>query len=103
MNLLFVCSQNRWRSLTAEHLFDGSPGIRARSVGTANNARRRITTSDLHWADVIYVMEKRHLELIKARYPQQLEKKKVVNLHIPDKFTYMDPQLIAILKKKLDL
>ncbi|WP_262510218.1 hypothetical protein [Hymenobacter sediminis] len=32
--LLFICSQNRWRSLTAERLFDAHPDYEARSAGT---------------------------------------------------------------------
>lgn len=103
MNLLFVCSQNRWRSLTAEHLFDGQPNISARSVGTEKNARRKIQMTDIHWADLIYVMERKHLDWIKARYAEQLKDKKVVNLRIPDKFEYMDPRLVKIFKDKLTL
>ena len=39
MHLLFLCSQNKRRSLTAEKLFDGQNGHQARSAGTENNAR----------------------------------------------------------------
>lgn len=34
MNLLFLCSQNKRRSLTAEKLFDGYNGHNVRSAGT---------------------------------------------------------------------
>jgi len=34
LKLLFICSRNRWRSLTAEKIFDGANGIQARSAGT---------------------------------------------------------------------
>ncbi|WP_216726559.1 hypothetical protein [Hymenobacter siberiensis] len=30
----FICSQNKWRSLTAERLFDDHPHYEARSAGT---------------------------------------------------------------------
>ena len=36
MNILFLCSQNKRRSLTAEKLFDGYNGNQARSAGTEN-------------------------------------------------------------------
>ena len=39
MHLLFLCSRNRRRSLTAEKLFDGYNGHKARSAGTESNAR----------------------------------------------------------------
>lgn len=36
MKLLFVCSQNRLRSLTAETIFDRENGHQVRSVGTGH-------------------------------------------------------------------
>ena len=41
MKLLFICSQNRRRSLTAEHLFDEVGGHLARSAGTEEGAYPR--------------------------------------------------------------
>ena len=32
--LLFICSRNRMRSLTAEKIFSGIPGYKVRSAGT---------------------------------------------------------------------
>lgn len=43
MNLLFLCSQNKRRSLTAEKIFDGQNGHMARSAGTEKNARIKVT------------------------------------------------------------
>ena len=42
MNILFVCSQNKRRSLTAEKIFDGLNGHNVRSAGTENNARIKV-------------------------------------------------------------
>ena len=39
--LLFICSHNKWRSLTAERLFDGHEHYAARSAGTERAARMR--------------------------------------------------------------
>jgi len=55
--LLFICSRNRWRSPTAEALFDGVDGWEARSAGTEAGARVKVTAGHLGWADVIFVME----------------------------------------------
>jgi hypothetical protein len=39
--LLFICSQNRLRSLTAETMYQGFPGYDLRSAGTEPGARIR--------------------------------------------------------------
>ncbi|GAB2940342.1 hypothetical protein GCM10027048_00800 [Hymenobacter coalescens] len=64
--LLFICSQNRWRSLTAERLFDHHPHYEARSAGTEPGARVRVTAGHLGWAEVVFVMEKRHADRLPA-------------------------------------
>jgi predicted protein tyrosine phosphatase len=43
MKLLFLCGQNKKRSLTAEKIFDGINGRVAHSAGTENNARIKVT------------------------------------------------------------
>lgn len=58
MNLLFLCSQNKRRSLTAEKIFDGYMGHIARSAGTEQNARIKVTPGLLGWADIIFVWRK---------------------------------------------
>lgn len=60
MKVLFVCSRNRLRSLTAEAIFDGRNGHEVRSVGTDAGARVRVTEGHLGWADLVFVMEQRH-------------------------------------------
>jgi len=58
MKLLFLCSQNKKRSLTAEKIFDGLNGYAVRSAGTENNARIKVTPGMIGWADKVYCMEK---------------------------------------------
>src|SRR5258706_220622 len=41
--ILFICSQNRWRSPTAEKIFDGVDNISARSAGTEPAARIKVS------------------------------------------------------------
>ena len=61
MHLLFLCSQNKRRSLTAEKVFDGYESHSARSAGTENNARAKVTPGLLGWADIIFLYgEKAH-------------------------------------------
>ena len=98
MKVLFVCSQNRLRSLTAETVFDGAGGHQVRSVGTEADARIRVTAGHIGWADLIFVMEKRHLHRLQQKFHEALAGKRVVCLHIPDDFEYMDEDLIDRLK-----
>jgi predicted protein tyrosine phosphatase len=99
--LLFVCSQNKLRSLTAEKLFEGIPGYQVRSVGTQPDARIVITEGHIGWADFIFVMEKSHLNRIRRKFPEALEGKRFVALHIPDDYYFMQPELLDELRCKL--
>jgi predicted protein tyrosine phosphatase len=102
-HLLFICTLNRWRSLTAEHLFRGVPGYEVRSAGTAWHARVRVKARDIQWADVIYVMERKHQEIIHKRFAQYLDHKMVICLNIPDIYPYMDEDLITLLTESVQL
>ncbi|MGF6595051.1 low molecular weight protein tyrosine phosphatase family protein [Pseudomonas sp. 2835] len=97
-NLLFVCSRNQWRSPTAEALWRRRPGFDARSAGTSPNARKPIGPADIRWADVIFVMERKHHNRLQAQYARLLEHKQLYTLDIPDDFQYMDPALVAKLE-----
>ena len=99
--LLFVCSRNRLRSLTAEKLMESVPGCEARSAGTQPGARIVVTEGHIGWADVIFVMEKSHLAKLRARFPEALAGKKVVTLHIPDDYDFMQPELVDELRARL--
>ena len=99
--LLFVCSRNKLRSLTAEKLFEGSPHYQVRSVGTQPEARIVVTEGHLGWADLIFCMERSHLSRLQRKFPEALREKRVVCLHIPDEFEFMDPILLDELRAKL--
>jgi predicted protein tyrosine phosphatase len=99
--LLFICSQNRWRSLTAERLFDGHPAYEARSAGTEPGARVRVTAGHLGWADVVFVMERKHADILRQKFPAELAGKPLVVLRIPDKFQFMDHILQDLLRERL--
>jgi predicted protein tyrosine phosphatase len=99
--LLFVCSQNKQRSLTAEKLFEGSPYYQVRSVGTQPDARIVVTEGHVGWADIIFCMEKSHLNRLHRKFPDALCGKQVVCLHIPDDFEFMDSDLLDEFRAKL--
>lgn len=93
--VLFVCSRNIWRSLTAERIFASDPELEVRSAGTSLTARHRISQKDVVWADIIICMEKKHKEMIEKSFPAPLPRREVLN--IPDEYKYMDPELIDLL------
>lgn len=96
--LLFICSRNRLRSLTAEEIFRGLPGHQVRSAGTQPEARIVVTEGHIGWADLIFVMEKSHLARLRRKFPEALEGKHVVTLGIPDDYAFMQPELIDALE-----
>jgi len=98
MNILFVCSRNKWRSRTAEDLFKDSNVHNVRSAGTASVARIKVSEKLLSWAEIIFVMEKRHREQLKSKFPLILDEKEIIVLNIPDEYEYMDDELVELLK-----
>ena len=101
IKLLFVCSRNQWRSPTAEALFKNHPRYDARSAGTAERARIKVTACHLGWADLIFCMERKHADRLREQFPEDLAGKPLVTLRIPDDFTFMDPELVELLKAEL--
>jgi predicted protein tyrosine phosphatase len=99
--ILFVCSRNKRRSLTAETIFKGEPAWEVRSAGTEESARIKVTAGHLGWADAIVVMEKRHKERLQQKYPEELAAKPCVCLFISDDYEFMDSALIEILREKM--
>ena len=100
MRLLFIRGQNKWRSLTAERLFDGHPHDEARSAGTEPGARVRVTAGHLGWAEIIFVMERRHADRLREKFATELAGKPVVVLRVPDKYPFGDERLLALPRAK---
>lgn len=98
MNLLFICSRNKWRSRTAETIFKNDQVHHVKSAGTDDGAKVRVSEKILDWADIIFVMEDKHKQRIKEKFNTASIIKKIVVLEIPDDYQYMDPELIDIIK-----
>ena len=71
----------------------------ARSVGAGARAARRLTTRDLAWADVVAVMEPRHLAGIRRQWPGHAGKVRV--LGVVDDYDPDEPELRKLLAGKL--
>ncbi|MBX3740819.1 MAG: low molecular weight protein tyrosine phosphatase family protein [Akkermansiaceae bacterium] len=98
--LLFICSQNKLRSPTAETIFSDTPGIEVDSAGLNHDAIVPLSPEQLRWADLILVMESTHRNRLARHHSASLKGKRVVVLGIPDDYDYMDEELVRILKVK---
>jgi predicted protein tyrosine phosphatase len=102
MNILFICSRNKWRSRTAETIFKDNQDHHVKSAGTENDARIKVNEKLILWADLIFVMEKRHRQRLQEKYEPAMSGKKIVILDIEDNYRYMDEELIAALKTSVE-
>ena len=100
--LLFVCSKNKWRSRTAETMYKNHRDLDVKSAGTEHDARIKITAGLIHWADVIFVMENKHREILKQKFSEELKHKKIIVLDILDNYQYMDEELIEEIKSAVE-
>ena len=50
------------------------------------------------WADIIFVMEKKHKQRLIEKFPEEAAQKNIVILHIEDEYKYMDEELINMIK-----
>ena len=72
MKILFLCTSNIHRSLTAEHYFRVKyPQYEFRSAGLSQkyckkHGSKLCTTEMLEWADNVFVMEQKHTECVLA-------------------------------------
>jgi predicted protein tyrosine phosphatase len=96
-NALFVCSANRLRSPTAEAVFATWPGVETDSAGLDNRAVVQLSTEQIEWADIIFVMEAVHRRKLGERFGAELRGKRVVVLGIPDDFRFMQAELVELL------
>jgi predicted protein tyrosine phosphatase len=95
LNILFVCSRNKKRSLTAEAIFKNNGQHHVVSAGTEESARRKLSQDMLDNADLIFAMEKRHRDRIRQNFETN---KEIIVLDIPDEYEYMDEELVAMLQ-----
>lgn len=98
---LFVCSQNKLRSPTAEQIFACRGDIEVASAGTNADAVEPLTGEWVQWADVIVVMEKMHRTKLQGKFRRWLNGQRVICLDIPDDYAFMDPELVRLLEARM--
>ena len=98
MKVLFICNQNQNRSKTAENIFKGK--FKTRSAGLYNE--KPVTAKQLSWADTVIVMDEEQRREVAKRFPKQYMQKRILSLDIPDVFHYNQPELVNMLKSKIN-
>jgi predicted protein tyrosine phosphatase len=84
--ILFICSQNKLRSPTAEAVFSNHPAIEVDSAGLNNDAEVPLSEEQGGWADLILVMENAHRIRLNRKFKKALAGKRVAVLNIPDEY-----------------
>lgn len=101
MKLLFICTSNRLRSPTAETYFGADKRYETRSAGTDAEATLVVSQAMVEWADLIFVMERRHRKKLEKQFGDRLDTDKVITLGIPDEYERDDPVLIDLLELRV--
>ena len=99
--LLFVCTFNISRSVTAEHLFLNSDRYEARSAGVHPAAPVSASAELIAWADRVVVMEEHHAATLRQRFPEVVGEKTLTCLNIPDEYQPGEERLVLILWERL--
>jgi predicted protein tyrosine phosphatase len=60
-----------------------------------------LTAGLIGWADIVFFMERSHLNRARLKYAQELDARVSVVLRVPDEFEFMDEALIALLRQQL--
>ncbi|MEL7123987.1 MAG: phosphotyrosine protein phosphatase [Bacteroidota bacterium] len=103
--VLFVCSANKQRSKTAEDYFSEIyPNLEFKSAGTnhkicAKEGTTPLTQDMIEWADKVFLMEEKHLKIIRDHLGNRFFNKMEV-LNILDKYKYCQKELLEELNKK---
>ncbi len=100
LRVLFICTYNQVRSCTAESLLKGTPGYEVMSAGTSPSAVTVLAPTHLEWADMIFVMEERHLRHLQDVAGVPLDPKTVINLDVSFAAS-QSADLTAYIRKKL--
>jgi predicted protein tyrosine phosphatase len=100
LKVLFLCGKNKDRSPTAEAIFADWPSIDVASAGLDNDADNRCTPELIAWADKIFVMEPIHKRKLSSQFRKQL-KIQPICLNIHNRYDYMDPELVDLLKRRV--
>lgn len=102
LRVLFVCTQNKVRSLTAEHLYRERHDLDVRSCGTAPFAKNQLTEEVMHWAEMVFIFDDSQQEVIEKRFGKDALGKEVIKLGLEDIYQYKSESLVNKLIAKIE-
>ena len=82
-------------------MFAAWPGVETASAGLAPDAEEQCSAELVEWADLIFVMERAHRARLQRRFKPWLKRARVLCLDIPDDYDFMQPELVALLERKV--
>lgn len=100
IHALFVCGRNRLRSPTAAQVFSNWPDVETDCAGLNPDAEVPLGADHLEWADTVFVMERKQAAKLRSQFGPHLKSKRIVCLDIPDRYGFMQPELVALLTAK---
>ncbi|MBX2805990.1 MAG: phosphotyrosine protein phosphatase [Hyphomicrobiales bacterium] len=101
IRMLFICNDARSRGPTASQIASQLQGVRADCAGLNNEADDLISVEQLEWANIIFVMEPRQKSQLQRSYSEAVRGKQIINLDVPDLYSFMAPELVEILSNKI--
>ncbi|PHQ94429.1 MAG: phosphotyrosine protein phosphatase [Marinosulfonomonas sp.] len=100
-NVLFICGKARKRSPTAADVLARWQGFSTDFAGLSRDADEVVSPEHIDWADIIFVMERKHKARLRTKFGSLAAGLKLISLDIPDKFDTHEPALVDILIQKL--
>ncbi|MEC9433212.1 MAG: phosphotyrosine protein phosphatase [Pseudomonadota bacterium] len=98
---LFVSGLARNRAPTAAQAFEGWQGVRTDFAGLSAGTDSPLAPDQIDWAHRIYVFEKRQKAALSARFSRRLRGRAILDLDIPDLYTFMQPELVDLLTERV--
>ncbi|MFH0908340.1 MAG: protein tyrosine phosphatase [bacterium] len=101
INVLFVCGRNNRRSPTAGRIFKRDRRMNIRAVGLGDTSPRRVKEADLRWAHLVLVVERKYAGRLRTAFPNVDPFPPIESLDISDEYTFMQPELVDLLKSSV--
>jgi len=100
-NVLVLCGRNKKRNRTAEYIFKNDNRFSIRSAGLSTKSGRLVTENDIHWADIVFVMEPEHRSKLIGHF-KHLNLPQIEVLDIEDEYEFLDEELIERLSDRIN-
>ncbi len=98
--ILFVCTSNQLRSVTAENIYKDDRRFEVLSCGTDEYARVRIHPNLIEWSDIIVCMEQEHKHSVVRRLFRKFPA--IFVLGIEDNYDRDQPELVELIRGRFE-